>query len=461
MSGEAYRVLVLPAMAAVRFSTIRKALEFFRAGGTVLAIGALPEASERVGRDDPRLDRMVKEIFGMTVMDARELTSPRFHPNDAGGWGVLVQKPEQAADWIRRSKSPDFELLSESDPSRPAQALHRWVGGREIYMVLGAPKNSLCFFRAKGRVELWDPWTGDVKPLCVLSASEKGTRVRMPLESGEAQLIVFHPGEARFAVEETNLDEVALVDKAGGNVRVSGFARTAGEKYARVRKSGRILDLRGETAVAGQVVMLDGLWGFELSPTLDNRWGDFRIPAENIRIGAEARQFRYREERMPDPAWHGADLDDSQWQKTTVSFGPRFWRLGPIPANSVTPAFEAQLAKIPRVDPSGKMEIDGISCRLRPYEFSMRWGSEGDPGHQGYHGLKESVSDDFIRLGTPRWASREYAYDPEPAGTRYYLWTSVDLPVDREIRVLSGGMKPSAVFLDGSAWDDSGPADPA
>ena len=40
VSGEVYRVLVLPGMQAVRYSTMRKALEFYRAGGIVAAVGA-------------------------------------------------------------------------------------------------------------------------------------------------------------------------------------------------------------------------------------------------------------------------------------------------------------------------------------------------------------------------------------------------------------------------------------
>ena len=56
-------MLVLPAMKAVRHSTLQKALEFHRAGGIVLAPGALPEASDRIGRDDPEVAAMVKELF--------------------------------------------------------------------------------------------------------------------------------------------------------------------------------------------------------------------------------------------------------------------------------------------------------------------------------------------------------------------------------------------------------------
>jgi hypothetical protein len=47
-----YRVLVIPAMRALRFSTLLKARDFVKAGGLVIAFGCLPKVSERAGRED-------------------------------------------------------------------------------------------------------------------------------------------------------------------------------------------------------------------------------------------------------------------------------------------------------------------------------------------------------------------------------------------------------------------------
>ena len=51
------------------------------------------------------------------------------------------------------------------------------------------------------------------------------------------------------------------------------------------------------------------------------------------------------------------------------------------------------------VDPSVPVNINGKSYFWVPYNFSWRFGVEGDPGHQGYHGLKEEITDEFICLG--------------------------------------------------------------
>ena len=45
------------------------------------------------------------------------------------------------------------------------------------------------------------------------------------------------------------------------------------------------------------------------------------------------------------------------------------------------------------------VEAAGVRYDWQPYAFSWRWGVEGDFGHQGWHGLKAEMYDDFIRLG--------------------------------------------------------------
>ncbi len=121
VSGEVYRVLVLPAMKAVRHSTLEKALEFHRAGGIVLAPGALPEASDRIGRNDPEVAAMVKEMF-----------------------------PEGPTEDV-------FAGLPSRDYEGQGYVQHRKLGPRDLYALYNVPKATECAFRASGKVELWDP----------------------------------------------------------------------------------------------------------------------------------------------------------------------------------------------------------------------------------------------------------------------------------------------------------------
>jgi len=333
VSGESYPVLVLPAMKAVRHSTLQKAVQFHRAGGVVVALGALPEASNRVGRDDPEVAAMVAELF--PGGPARE---------------VFAQLP-----------SRDYE--------GPGRIQHRRIGPRDIYAVYGAPKDSLCAFRATGQVELWDAWTGAVRPLGVSSQADGFTKLRLPLSETELQLVVFSPGKPQLTAD--------------------------------------LRDGRRE------VVKLEGDWEFELQPTSDNRFGDFHWPPTRKRIGAEIRQLWYCE----------GDRTNGPWRKVSCSFGPQF-----IQSPSLPPAGESKLC-----------------------EFSWRWGIEGDPGHQGWHGLKEDIHDEFLAIGERKQdgGASPTVFRYVPGGPGSCFTSAVLSPREQTAYLLSGALKPIETWING------------
>lgn len=451
VSGEAYRVLVLPGMAAARWSTVEKALAFYRAGGVVIATGALPAASDRAGREDAELDKAVREIFGVTAAGARNEKKTAPQRNDAGGTGAAADSDAAVAALISASIPRDFI------PGGGGQVLHRKIGERDVYMVMGAPKNSECFFRARGAVELWDPWTGTARPVRTFTAEGDGTRVRMPLGADEAQVIVFSPGDAGTAVTRTDLDEVAGVETRDGKPEVTGYAAAGGEKTATVLAGGVETTVRGVAADPAPPVALDGDWEVELEPKLDNRWGDFRLPVAERMIGAEARRFAHAEETAPNPGWEKADLDDSSWKTVACSFGTRFWKLGPMP--ETTPE-DGRVAALTRVNPGEPVTVGGAEHRWQPYDYSTRWGVEGDPGPQGHHGLKKLISDDFIVLGAPKYNGISIDYQKEEAGGRHYLWTTALAPRDGAAVMRTGAMKPAAVWINGVRVEDLAAAVP-
>lgn len=405
------KALVLPAMKAVHWSTIRQALAFFRDGGIVVAVGQLPEASDRAGSNDALLDAAVREMFGASAGEMAAGKQPEKQVSRENGMGLFVRDAAMLKNEIDRLLPRDVK----SD--QPVRALHRKIGPRDVYMVMGAAKGSFCTFRASGKAELWDPWAGEAKPLEQTSAGVGASRIKMPLDTNEAQIIVFSPAERN--------------------------GRTADEKPE-----------DQNDPVNPVPMLLDGDWEFELKPTMDNRWGDFRLPVTLQMIGAEARIFSYAQESSDPVGWELPGFDDSEWPRVNYGFGAKFRKLGPLPDSVNQEELDRLLSSQTIPDFSKPMVIDGESYTWEPYDFSWRWGMDGDPGHQGYHGLKENISDDFIGLGKPEKKFNEILYTKEEEGTCYYLWTSVFAGKSGRATFGMDGLKPEAVFLNKKQVND-------
>ena len=422
-AGASYRALVFPNMKAVRWPSLEKAALFAQSGGKVLCVGALPEASDRAGREDAELAVINDRAF-----------APVYR----------LASSEQAVEVIRKAFVQDVRGIGQT-----VRAMHRKAGPRDIYMVMDAQPGKVVEFRAKGAVELWDPWTGASVPLRVTDETLTGTQVELPLEQYEASIVVFTPGKSHVNPPPA--------------------------------------DTRAERAKA-----LTNEWAVAFVSTMDNRHGDFRLPIEpdNRVIGVEARRFAWAVENDGErnSAASGTDTRHSEadekgagvrdvvdpscpqtklWKDVLHGFGTQFFILGPIPKALDVEQLEAELSKLTCVMPPSSVAVGGRTFTWQPYEFSWRFGKEGDSGHQGYHGLKRTVTDDFICLGKPVNGLNEIRYVDEAEGGRYYLWScatvdqavAVDLLISREPPAdgshTSPILTPAVVYVNGKAVADT------
>lgn len=425
VAGGSYHVLVLPAMRAMREKTLHKILEFYRAGGTVAAISALPDASDRIGREDPLLDSKVKEVFGLTAddVDSRALDRVHIHKNAAGGTGYLLRIPDRTkagphhadqtdiaqlannlADLISLSTDRDFICRGPG-----VYVMHRQLGMRDAYAVYNPTDQVITpqlSFRVVGKKpEHWDAWTGNIKTLHSYETCDKRTEMNLSFEPYELKVVVFSPGKNE--PRSTAVDTVAKPVES---------------------------------------ILLDGLWDFTIEPILDNHWGDFRSPPSTKRMGPEARQFRYAEDFPPTNTakWQDPDFNDRNWPITTASWGPRFWVLGPMPESADVATLEKALMKLDHIDPGQVVQFGELEFRWQPYEYSLRWGQQSDPlltSQSGIaiHGPIGWVPDEFIHLQT---SSEAYSW---------YLWTSLESPTNRNTRLAVGTRAAFQTWLNGAS----------
>ena len=299
--------------------------------------------------------------------------------------------------------NPDFKILSEI--STQPYVMHRVVGKRDIYALYNIPAGTKCFFKAKGSVELWNPSTAEILSLSKLATpSNDGTVITLPLSENEMQIIVF----------------------TSDNSSTKDFI---------VSKPIKTIPIKGN-------------WEFEIKPSLDNQWGDFQLPATKELLGAQVRQLYYAENK----SYTGSEIKmDDSWKKQTCAYGKQFLMLGALP---VLPS-EQEILKMVRQKEGETVKIGTRNYQWNYYGFSWQHGVEGDYGHQGYHGLKGQMYDNFIRLGKLEDYKHSLRRAPESAGNFYVLYTNVIAPNDGNFDLLTGEKKPSLLLINGTKTDVS------
>ncbi len=370
VGDESYKILILSDLWACHHTTLTKALEHYRNGGIVLATGVLPKASTLDGENSKAVNDILFELFGIKDNDLLQ-GIPKAQTNSSRGVGMYVRPAEMVKE-IKNLIVPDF--FSQKGKGK---VLHRKIGDKDLYMVTDVEKGDLCFFRAKGKVELWDAVSGKKELIPVYEENEKGTYLKMNKESNQSYLIVFSPGESLKYTEE-------------------------------------------KTKELASTISIDKPWEIEYLPTLDNKWGDYRLPATDEMIGAEAPVVKYRLQRNEKDKWYLPDYEDSAWRESIYGYG-----------------IQAEYCAVDSTE-----NFNGVASQMKsdskqdwkPYEFSWQYGVWDNPGPQGFHGLKNRVSNGFFILNN--------------GGHEFYR-TNVWVPESGRYKVVTDDRKPDALLLDG------------
>lgn len=453
IDGEAYLALILPNISAIRWNTLTRLAEWHAAGGNVVALNIIPSGSDHAGRNDLEMIRLVKEIFADPRTVVKEHLSDLRAPLVSLLEKIVPRDVFPDADTARSSGTAQKDKPSGKTGLADNDSFifqHRVTENTDIFVVRGAKKGVPLTFRAVGRAELWDPWTGETKEILRLSHPAPDlTRIVMPEGENVTQVIVFdRTSPARFDSVRTNLesiDEITPPDEPGGRWRAVGRSSVASRRTIEVIAQGEKVILTGQAPPLPEPIRLTDRWESEIIPTLDNRYGDFRLPIEERFIGPEARRFDWTEE--------GESLF-SNVSRVVCGFGPKFLRLGPFPndlAEERLAEIESLLTSPGGVDPLQPVSAAGTSYEWVPYSFSWREGIEGNPGHEGYHGLKKLLDDRFIGLGETREGLNETLFVPSKEGNVNYLltWVHAKVNPNGSVAIMTEGGFPSKAFLDG------------
>ncbi|MDE6816361.1 MAG: hypothetical protein K2P71_10085, partial [Lachnospiraceae bacterium] len=295
-------------------------------------------------------------------------------------------KPKQILDMVGRSITADV-IFPDEGPDIKKYMLHRFIDGEDFYMVYGGKTGDEYGFHVQGNAVFWNPYDGK---RYALSARRQGEYMfaRLPLSGSELQLISF-----------------------------SGKTEEL-PQWPEMTEDGKMLPLSDE-------------WDFSLVPCLDNRYGDYSLPASDEMLGVQVKALYGFRSACREPEGF---FDRGVWCR--CGFGPYYLKKGPF---SDREEYEEAVKRAVRG------ELDGFL----PYNFSMRYGRWDDPGVQGYHGLKGKVSDDFLTMGKKVETPVGTEYNPEENGVGYIFATTLLCQSDCEADILCGEIEPEMLFADG------------
>ncbi len=404
IAGIRFRAVLLPPMTTIRRSTLAKLREFYDGGGTVVAFRRLPGASQERGRDDPEVRALLQHIFGIASSEEAAHRSEAHsqardsiyrQSNEHGGQGIFLPGQDTTRTPHAEQRGVDVAATISAAIDRDVIAsernvfhTHQKIGELDVYFLYNveSSRRDLTFtLRVHGEPEIWDCNSGEALPHHRFSYTEDRTTVQLTMEANQGIVLVMRPPGDRPAVTADNLGTVTHVEASGDSVEVQGTVEDGSLKSVRVRHRGREYGARARFAPAPAPLHLTGDWSFRLTPTMDNRWGDFREPASDEHIAAEARQFRYREEETPGTAqgWHSRDYDDGSWPVFTYTFGP-YWRAsGPFKRGQAPPQLAALIAGDADALDAGEMRWEAV-C------YSQEFGQPGTEVWGGSHGVGDS-----------------------------------------------------------------------
>jgi hypothetical protein len=87
------------------------------------------------------------------------------------------------------------------------------------------------------------------------------------------------------------------------------------------------------------------------------------------------------------------------------------------------------------------------------HEYSERFGLWDDPGHQGYHGLKGQVCNDFLTVGRHQIELTDISYQPEEKGFGRVYAAFVTAPETETYYIHTGKMEPDILLINGQEQD--------
>ncbi|WP_298645672.1 glycosyl hydrolase [uncultured Proteiniphilum sp.] len=195
--GISYRVLWLYDCKRMLPETVEKILSFAKQGVTIVGEPPAGIATLRGGKvEESRFQKAVEALWGDGRQNVRTVGKGKVYRGDIGP-ALISEKihPDISVQffdvrWLhRKTKDSDFYFLSAPQ-------------GKEY--------KGTVSFRCTGSAEIWDPLTGETRPVASETTEDGYTHMEMDLPAGTSCFVVFHestvhPEKSLSATEKTEI----------------------------------------------------------------------------------------------------------------------------------------------------------------------------------------------------------------------------------------------------------------
>lgn len=276
IGNERYCAVVLPACALLLPQTAATLARFVSEGGVLIAVGALPE--QIAGENSDGLQQL-SAYFAAHPARVLALDDGLDAALTTALAGVPARIDAPVPVLHRRIDNRDVMFVPAAFPRATMMNTRHWLDLDYTFDANHYQRDMQIKVRAaQGAPRLWDPQTGEVRPLHVAQAGEWQV-ISVPFDSGPAALLVWDGAPATDGA----VDPAAL-----------------------------------------SASVLEGPWTAALEPTMDNRFGDLTLPASDGAPALQTWQMRYR-------------IGTNDWRDCVATFGTQGWRFGPYDKSGAPP----------------------------------------------------------------------------------------------------------------------------
>jgi hypothetical protein len=220
--GGSYRLMVLPQVETMTPGLLARIRDLVKAGATI--VGPPPLKSPSLS-GFPACDDEVKAVASKLWGGLEVPTSPVKHGYGKGAvhWGgETVATPSLYPSYeVTSTLLRDMGVKEAFSATGPVRYGHRRTEDKDIYFVANrsdAPVRVDCRFRVgKGRPQLWDPVTGERRPLPQFEQADGLTSIPMRFDAFQSFFVVFDGKDANpVAKAGENFPDLKLVQELTG-----------------------------------------------------------------------------------------------------------------------------------------------------------------------------------------------------------------------------------------------------